>query len=62
MIRDPRPERVTALDKYMIKQVICGSDQTFCITSPPDNHIFSWGSNQNAKLGHSFFKPSHNDV
>lgn len=62
MIRDPRPERVLALDKYHVQQVICGSDQTFCITAGPENHVFSWGSNQNAKLGHSYFKTSPNDV
>lgn len=62
MIRDPRPERVMALDKRAIQKVICGSDQTFCITNAPENHVYSWGSNQNAKLGHSYFKPSPNDV
>jgi alpha-tubulin suppressor-like RCC1 family protein len=62
MIRDPLPQKVSALEKYNITKVICGSDQTFCLTSstnsPDGTHCFSWGSNQNAKLGHSYFKPS----
>ena len=27
-----------------------------------DCHVFSWGSNQNAKLGHSYFRPSPNEL
>lgn len=62
MIRDALPQRVVALDQYNVTKVICGSDQTFCITAAPEYHCFSWGSNQNAKLGHSYYKPSPNDV
>jgi alpha-tubulin suppressor-like RCC1 family protein len=65
MIRDPLPHKVTALEKYTIQKVICGSDQTFCLaastTGEAGTHCFSWGSNQNAKLGHSFFKPTPSD-
>ena len=58
MIRDPLPQKVNPLEKYKITKVICGSDQTYCLTEIPDKKVFSWGSNQNAKLGHSYFKSS----
>jgi alpha-tubulin suppressor-like RCC1 family protein len=49
------PQRVQALEPYFVTKVICGTDQTYCITeSENERHCFSWGCNQHAKLGHSF--------
>ena len=56
MIKDPLPQRVTALDQFKIERVECGSDQTFAITAPFEEqgrHCFSWGCNSHGQLGHS---------
>ena len=45
MIRDPLPQKVSTLEKVKISKVFCGSDQSYCITMPPDVKVFSWGSN-----------------
>jgi alpha-tubulin suppressor-like RCC1 family protein len=61
---------VGQLERYNVLKVICGSDQTFCLAhslneSPKSGETpicFSWGSNQNAKLGHSYFKTTPNEI
>lgn len=57
MIRDPHPQRVYHLENLRIEKVICGSDQTYCIAQSSERrHVFSWGCNSYAKLGHSYKK------
>ena len=55
-MRDHLPQRVITLENYRISKVFCGSDQTYCITSCKDPKLFSWGSNNCGKLGHSYSK------
>lgn len=55
MIKDPLPHPIPTFQETAIARVICGSDQTFAITRD-GQQVYSWGSNQNAKLGHSYIK------